>query len=284
MSLRFDDNTRIAVNIGVDFDAHSGWMGGHGTTEPAALSRGEFDAEVGVPRVLAALRRFGVKTTFCVPTHTMATFPRAFEEIVAAGHEIAAHGCWHEPIASLPASEERRLLELSVEQHIEHVGRRPRGFRAPSWELSDVTLELLEELGFDWDSSLMGRDFHPYRPRPVTLDYEGGNVFGPPSKVLELPVSWDLDDFPAQEFRPRTDGGLGSTETLLQRWKDHFDFAYERETNPMLALTVHPQCIGRAHNMLMFERFLDHVAGHDGVWFASLSEICDRWTDDDELP
>jgi hypothetical protein len=73
--------------------------------------------------------------------------------------------------------------------------------------------------------------------------------------------------------------GLGSAEVMFQRFQDHFDFAYERETNPVLAITVHPQTIGRAHHLLGMERLLTHMAGHDGVWFASLSEIYDCWTD-----
>ncbi len=284
MPLAFEGNTRMAVNIGVDFDAHSLWMGGFQVTGPSALSRGEFGAEVGVPRLLAAFARFGVKATFCVPTHTMATFPGAFAAVLEAGHEIAAHGCYHESIAGLPASEERRLLELAVRQHERHAGRRPRGFRAPSWEISTQTFGFLEELGFEWDSSLMGRDFHPYRPRPVVLNYEDGNTFGPPSRILELPVSWDLDDFPAQEYRPGADGGLRDTDVMLRRWINYFDFAYEREQNPMMAVTVHPQCIGRPHNMLMFERFLAYASEHEGTWFASLSEIYDQWADEDPLP
>jgi len=44
-------------------------------------------------------------------------------------------------------------------------------------------------------------------------------------------------------------------------------------------LTLHPQTIGRAQNLMMLERFLDHVASRTGVWFATLSQIHDCWTD-----
>jgi hypothetical protein len=46
-----------------------------------------------------------------------------------------------------------------------------------------------------------------------------------------------------------------------------------------MAITVHPQTIGRAHHIMMFERLIDYMAGHDGVWFTSLSDIYDTWTD-----
>ena len=68
---------RLAVSIGADFDAHCLWMGTFGLTSPSYLSRGEFGAEVGVPRLLAAVRR----STTCAPrgacpSHTLQTFPR----------------------------------------------------------------------------------------------------------------------------------------------------------------------------------------------------------------
>jgi len=73
--------------------------------------------------------------------------------------------------------------------------------------------------------------------------------------------------------------GLGSTSTVLERWKDSFDFAYARVPGGVFALTVHPQTIGRAHTMLMFERFLEYLTAHDGVWCATLSDIAARWSD-----
>ena len=138
-------------------------------------------------------------------------------------------------------------MVLQLAEHERLLGRRPTGYRSPAWDFSDVTLSLLEEFGFIWDSSLMGRDFEVYRPRPVVVvDREAGNRFGPPSPIIEIPVSWYLDDFPALELLPRG-GPMGSTETLFARWKDHFDFAYERVPGGVFALTVHPQTIGRAH-------------------------------------
>lgn len=280
MPLNLPEGKKLAVNIGADFDAHALWMGGFNLTSPSYLSRGEFGAEVGVPRLLKLFARYDIKGTWCTPTHTMSTFPKAFGSIVDAGHEIAAHGCYHETVPSLDADQERRLMELAVKQHEKHVGVRPRGYRSPAWDFSEVTMSILEDNGFEWDSSLMGRDFQPYHPRPVTLDWENGNTFGEPTHILEFPVSWFLDDFPAAEYVGGINQGLSSTEVIFQRWKDHFDYAYENEPGGLMALTVHPQTIGRAHHIMMLERLIEYMAGHEGTWFASLSEIYDTWTDD----
>jgi len=47
-----------------------------------------------------------------------------------------------------------------------------------------------------------------------------------------------------------------------------------------MTFALHPQTIGRA-NMLMLERFMNYVTSHDDIWFPTLSEACDAWTDDE---
>lgn len=279
MPLNLPEGKKIAVNIGADFDAHSVWMGTFGKTSPSYLSRGEFGAEVGVPRLLRLFEKYGISGTWCTPLHSMQTFPEALAKIVGAGQEIAAHGCFHESVPSLDADTEIRLMEKTIEGHLKHVGKRPRGYRSPAWDFTEHTLDLLEKSGFEWDSSLMGRDFQPYRPRPVEVRWEEASVFGRESSLLEFPVSWYLDDFPAGEYVPGQNPGLGSSEVMFQRFQDHFDYAYNNENNPVVAFTVHPQTIGRAHHIMGFEKLIDYMAGHDDVWFASLSDIYDTWTD-----
>ncbi len=275
--LALPDGKRVAVALTADFDAHSSWHAGFKRSTAAYMSRGEFGAEVGTPRLLELFGRFGVRTTWCTPGHTLLTFRSRVEEVIAAGHEIAAHGCYHENITELLPSEERRLMERQLEQHEQVVGQRPRGYRSPAWEFTGVTSSLLEEYGFEWDSSLMGRDFEPYYPRPVIIDLEQGDTWGDPTSVLEIPVSWYLDDWPSQEFVMGIQTGLASANVLYETWKDHFDYARERVPNAVVTITMHPQCIGRAHHMLMLERLLQHMTSFDDVWFASLSDVFDAW-------
>ena len=279
MPLQLPEGKRLAVSLSPDFDAQSVWLGTFRSTSQSLLSRGEFGALVGAPRLLEVFRRYGITTTWCVPTHTIQTFPGSVDAIVESGHEIGAHGVYHEYVPALERDEERRLLELQIKQHEQLLGKRPRGYRSPALDVTDSTLELLEEFEFDWDSSLMGRDFQPYRPRMVVeVTQEHGNTFGPESKVLEFPVSWFLDDFPELESF-KGNALMQSNETVLARWKDSFDFAYERCPGGALTWTLHPQTIGRGHNLLMLEKFLDHISSFEDVWFPTLSELFDCWYD-----
>jgi peptidoglycan/xylan/chitin deacetylase (PgdA/CDA1 family) len=273
--------TRTAVAVTCDFDAHSAWIGGYRTASPAALSRGEFGAEVGVPRLLALFSELSIRTTWFIPGHSLVTFPAQIGAVLAAGHEVAAHGCYHENLGDLGPGEERRLMEVQLAQHEQVTGRRPRGYRSPSWEFTGETAGLLEEFGFDWDSSLMGREFEPYYPRPVLTRYLTASEFGPPSPVLEFPVSWYLDDFPAVEFVPGISEHLGSHREMFQRWQDIFDYAYQRVNPALYILTVHPQCIGRAHLVAALERFLAGLRARPDVWWPSLSEVFAVWLPDE---
>ena len=110
MPLSLPSNHKIAVSLGVDFDAHSVWPGSYGVNSPGYLSRGEFGAEVGAPRLLKLFKTYDIRTTWFTPTHTMETFPASFNAVMAHGHEIGAHGCLHEKIGALEESVERALL------------------------------------------------------------------------------------------------------------------------------------------------------------------------------
>lgn len=284
MPLTMPPGKRLAISLGPDFDAQSVWMGTFRSSSQSHMSRGEFGAIVGCPRLLDVFDRYGITTTWFVPTHTMLTFRDQVDAVVSKGHEIAAHGVWHEYVPKLDPAEERRLIEQQLKVHLEIVGRRPRGYRSPSLDVTDETLAILAEYDFDWDSSLMGRDFEPYHPRMVTtIDRENSNTFGPPSEVLEFPVSWYLDDFPELESFASSPG-IQSHDVVLSRWRDTFDFAHERCAGGVMTFALHPQTIGRAHHVLMLERFLDHVTSFDDVWFPTLSELFDAWVDDTDAP
>jgi peptidoglycan/xylan/chitin deacetylase (PgdA/CDA1 family) len=165
-----------------------------------------------------------------------------------------------------------------------HIGVRPRGYRSPGWDVSEHTLDLLEELGFTWDSSLMANDLHPYYPRQVTRPstvrhgmYEvadSASVFGQSATVLEIPVSWYLDDFPAMEFVSRVQPGMTALRTLEERWRTIYDYAATEEEGCCYALTIHPQTSGRAHMILLLDGLISYMKGRGAV-FMTLSEIAD---------
>jgi peptidoglycan/xylan/chitin deacetylase (PgdA/CDA1 family) len=273
----------VAVGLGVDFDALSLWDGTFHNLSPEYLSRGEFGAEVGVQRLLKLFEKHHIKTTWCIPGHTIDTFPEPCREVLAAGHEVAHHGYAHENPTQVDKETERQVLLRGLDA-LARLGVKPRGYRSPGWDVSPSTLDLLEELGFTWDSSLMANDLHPYYPRHVTRpsttkhgDDEVANaasIFSPPSRILEIPVSWYLDDFPAMEFVSRIQAGLTAVSLLEERWRAIFDYAATEEEGCCYILTIHPQTSGRAHILPMLDRLIAYVKDQGAV-FMTLSEIAD---------
>lgn len=277
--VRLPKGKKVAVNIGCDFDAQSIWDGSYNMTSPAYMSRGEFGAEVGAPRLLKLFEKHDIKTTWCIPGHTVDTFTNICKEVVSSGHEVAHHGYVHENPTNLSREEEEKVMEMGLES-LDKIGVKPRGYRSPYWDFSPNTLSILEKYGFDYDSSLMGNDLHPYWPRPVEVHSDKANLFGKESSVLEIPVSWYLDDFPQMEFINGALEGQRPVNDIYDRWKSIFDYAANQEEGACYVLTTHPQTIGRAHTIQMLEKLIEYMEAN-GAWFATLGEIYDAYEDRD---
>ncbi|MPZ88714.1 MAG: polysaccharide deacetylase family protein [Nitriliruptorales bacterium] len=254
-----------------------------GSNSPSMISRGEFGA-AAIPRILGLLERSDARATFCIPGHTVYAYPDLVRRIRDAGHELGHHGWVHENPQKFDRDGERRNLERGFEAFDKVVGVRPRGYRSPAWDFSENTVDLLLEFGFDYDSSCMGSDVYPYYLRQgdkvsPTEPY----VFGEPTNLVEVPVTWGLDDFPPFEFVWGTNPGLTSPSDIEEIWRGDFDYAYEHSPGSVYALTMHPQVIGRGHRMLMLERLVNHIGDHDGTVFETIGAYVDRWRADNPL-
>ncbi|MEA2627007.1 MAG: peptidoglycan-N-acetylglucosamine deacetylase [Candidatus Binatota bacterium] len=274
---------RLTCALTFDFDAMSVWIGSMKSNNPSMISRGEFGA-VAVPRILDLCRKYGIRASWCVPGHTAYAYPDLVRRVRDEGHEIVHHGWVHENPASFDEAGERRVLERGLEALEKVAGRRPRGYRSPAWDLSPRTASLLLEYGFEYDSSCMGNDFYPYYLRSGDRwSTDDVYVFGEPTRIVELPVTWGLDDFPPFEFVLGSNTGLSAPSAVEEIWRGDFDWAYANCPGGLYDLTLHPQVIGRGHRMLMLERLIRHFQDHDGVVFASLADYAERWRADNPL-
>ena len=273
-----EGNQRLSCCLTFDFDAMSAWVGSFRSENPSVISRGEFGAVVGLPRILDALNRRSIRATFCVPGHTACAYPELVKEIHEGGYEIVHHGWVHENPADFDRDGEKRNLERGLESIENTIGARPEGYRSPAWGFSKNTVDLLLEYGFLYDSSCMGGDFYPYYLRngdewSATEPY----VFGETCGLVEIPVTWGLDDFPAFEYVSGRNTGLKAPSAVEEIWRGDFDYAYEHCTGGIYNLTMHPQVIGRGHRMLLLERLLDHFGSYEDVVFETLGNYAGRW-------
>jgi peptidoglycan/xylan/chitin deacetylase (PgdA/CDA1 family) len=252
---------RHLVCLTFDFDAVSSWIY-RGLTTPTPISRGEFGV-VAAGRLLELLRARAVASTWFVPGHTVDHWPDVCRRVHAEGHEIGHHGYLHEPPAALSRHEEADVLARGADSIARVTGAPPRGYRSPAWDLSRHTVELLLERGFLYDSSMMADDYTPYRARRGDLVEPSRLVWGEPTRLVEMPVAWSLDDHPHFEF-VRREGllqpGLMATRGVLENWLDEFRYMARTVDWGVLTYTFHPQVIGRGHRMLLLERLIDGLA------------------------
>jgi peptidoglycan/xylan/chitin deacetylase (PgdA/CDA1 family) len=269
--------TGLTACITFDFDAMSSWIGSVKSNNPSMISRGEFSA-VAVPRLLPLLRKLGVTATFAIPGHTACAFPDLVKAIRDAGHEIAHHGWVHENPASFDRAGEKRLLDRGLEALHRAAGVRPQGYRSPAWDLSPVSVELLLEYGFLYDSSCMAHDFYAYYLRQGDRwSLDEPYQFGQLTELVELPVTWGLDDFPAFEFVLGFNQGYAAPSKVEEIWQGDFDYALKNCPGGFFNLTLHPEFIARGHRITMLERLLRYMADQRGVRFGSLGDYAAAW-------
>jgi peptidoglycan/xylan/chitin deacetylase (PgdA/CDA1 family) len=264
---------RHIVCLTFDLDTQSGFIA-RGMTTPTPLSRGEFGL-IGAQRILALLKTYGLRATWFVPGFTIESHPRACEAVVQGGHEVAHHSWAHIPPAQQSRAEEEADLVRANEAIAQLTGRKARGYRSPSWDLSESTIDLLLSHGFLYDSSLMGADYWPYRARRgdrVELGKAFG--FGEETTLIEMPISWSLDDFPHFEFvRTATTvlPGLQSARTVMESWLDEFRYMQQTVDWGVLTYTMHPYVIGRGYRMLALEDLVQKLIA-DGAVFMTMED------------
>jgi peptidoglycan-N-acetylglucosamine deacetylase len=264
------------VCLTFDLDAFSGWLA-NGVDTPTAMSRGEFGARVGVPRILRLLEREQIKGTFYIPGHTVASFPELCAEIRDSGHEIGHHGYLHEIPAHLDEQHEREALEKGLEA-LRRMDVRPMGYRSPGWDLSPNSVALLLEYGFVYDSSMMASDYQLYWCRANDTPHrDRAYGWGEAVELVEFPVSWSLDDAPQMEFLLNLGvQGLSGYDKTLGMWRTDFDYMLEEEPDGVFGITFHPQVIGRGGRMTILQGLVAHMQAADAT-FRRVGDVVADW-------
>jgi len=261
------DPERMAVVLSFDLDAESLWTARdpENLERPVTLSQGEYGPRRGVPRILNLLKRYDIKATFFVTGWAMEKHPDAVRSIVADGHEIGHHGYHHEWLDTVTPEQEREIMAKGVGMVKDFTGQKPVGYRSPSWEFTPQTIRLLRDNHFKYTSNMMNDDL-PYLHR---LD-------GEEIPLVELPVSWIMDDAPYFLYSTRLVGRtITDPNQVYSIWEQEYSGFYDEGL--CFVLTMHPQITGRPSRTAMLERLIRRMRGDPGVWFATGREVADFW-------
>jgi len=248
-------------------------------TTPTMISRGDFGM-VATERILELLRRHEIQATWFIPGHSIESYPASAAAVAAAGHEFGHHGWTHRVPASLGRALEEQELVRGNEAIRKLTGRFARGYRSPAWDLSPHSIELLLKHGFIYDSSLMGHDYLPYQAREGDVTkLEEPILFGRDTALVEMPISWSLDDFPVFEYMRSpvlTQAGLMNARLVAENWLADFTYMREHYDWGILTYTFHPHVIGRGHRMIMLEWLIRDLLAR-GARFLTMEQAVDEY-------
>jgi peptidoglycan/xylan/chitin deacetylase (PgdA/CDA1 family) len=254
---------RCAVAFTFDMDADSILHLAHHTsadTRVAAMSMLRYGPEVAVPRLVDLYARFDMRQTFFLPAWCMERYPAAVETILRGGHEIAHHGYLHEHPNACEPEQELYWFKRAGEVIERMTGRRPRGFRAPSYRFSRHTLDFLLQECLAYDASLMGDDI------PYVLENDKG-------RVVELPTHYAMDDWPhfmvsrdlAYMMSPK------SPQQAVEGYQAEFDAMWEY--GGLWIAVWHPFLSGRLARCVAMATLIEYMHRKGRVWFATLEDI-----------
>ena len=139
-----------------------------GVVSRESWNRRELRVERTMDRMLELMDEHDAKATCFVLGWVAERAPGLVRRLAAAGHEVASHGYHHDLVHELTEGEFAGDVRRSKDVLEGITGERVRGYRAPSFSLTDWAVPLLEEAGFEYDSSFF--------PTTVT-----GNRYGKPT-------------------------------------------------------------------------------------------------------
>ena len=198
-------------------------------------------------------------TAYGVAT-ALARAPEQVEAMQQAGWEIASHGLKWIDYKDHTEADEAADMDAAIKLHTEVTGARPVGWY--TGRSSDATVRLAASRGFDWVSDTYDDDL-PHWMR-----------FGDHEQLI-LPYTLDCND-----MRFATPQGFNSGDQFYAYLKDSFDCLYAEGAAgqaKMMSIGLHCRLIGRPGRVQALARFLDYIAGFQGVWCARRQDIAAHW-------
>ncbi|MCQ6268128.1 polysaccharide deacetylase [Fictibacillus sp. WQ 8-8] len=258
------NGAKAAVTFCFDVDAEASWiLDEENKKRLSLLSAGAYGRRNGVPRILNLLEKHEIPAQFFIPGYTAEIDEELVKTISEKGYPIGCHGYNHERTDTLSYKEEDIIIRSK--EIVERItGQSPRGYRAPLWEITPQTIDLLVKHDFVYDSSLMGDDV-PYA------------IMAKEKWLLEFPVTWMLDDWEqfAYSAMPQVGAVIEEPDKVLRMWKAEFEALYEEGRH--FILTVHPEIIGRPSRIKMLDNLITYIKTFDGVMFCSLDALYEEW-------
>jgi len=233
----------------------------HGQRHMNMESIYEYGSRAGFWRLWRLFTERDLPVTVYGVATALARNPEAVAAMREAEWEVASHGLKWIDYRDWPEAEERHHMAEAIRIHTETVGERPLGWY--TGRCSENTLKLvMEDGGFLYSSDSYADDL-PYW------------VTSPEGPHLIVPYTLDAND-----MRFATAQGFNSGDQFFAYLRDSFDMLLEegrRGAPKLMSVGLHCRLVGRPGRAAALARFLDHAAGHDGVWITRRLDIARHW-------
>ncbi len=236
----------------------------------------EYGSRAGVWRILREFQQRGLPLTVFGVATALERHPEVARAFVQAGHEIACHGLKWIHYQQVPEAVEREHMAQAMAIIERLTGTRPEGWY--TGRDSPNTRRLAADFGgFAYDSDYYGDDL-PFWMKVRKTDG---------SAVPQLIVPYTLD---CNDMRFALPQGYSHADPFFQYLRDTFDVLYA-EGDPagldrpkMMSIGMHCRLLGRPGRITALQRFLDHIAQHQGVWVCRRIDIARHWAEQHPAP
>jgi peptidoglycan/xylan/chitin deacetylase (PgdA/CDA1 family) len=216
---------------------------------------------VGLWRIADVFDEAGVRATVALNSQVCDVYPRAIEEMKKRFWEFMGHGTTNSNnLAGLDPEAERGTIRSILKTIEQATGKRPRGWLGSGLIETYNTLDILAEEGViycgDWNND----------DQPIAMKVKSGKMFG-------VPYCNEINDIPLYLRKGYTG------EQYLRSVIDQFDVLYadSRKQPRVMGVPLHPMISGQPLRIKYLQRAIAHMKEHQGVWFATGSEIIDAY-------
>jgi peptidoglycan/xylan/chitin deacetylase (PgdA/CDA1 family) len=226
----------------------------------------DYGNRVGLWRLFDLTDALGIRCTVSLNMAVIQHFPDIFEAMETRGWEYMSHGIYNTRYHwNVPPEEERAAMQESIEIHQRLTGRRLRGWFSPAISNTLNTFELAGECGYDYVADL----YHDDQPFPLRTKT---------GRLISMPYSVELNDVIMHRR------GEEAAE-FARQIRDYFDTLYQEGAvqGRVMCIALHPYWVGQPHRLRAFQKAMEYILSHPGVWLATAAEITD-WFTETHLP
>ena len=138
---------------------------------------------------LELLSRHKTTATFFFVGYLAKRHPQLLRRVSAAGHAIGSHGFWHDDCAAFTLDQLQHDIRDSKVALEDAIGKPVLGYRAPGFSIYSIdhrAIDFVQAAGYQYDSSVLGRESQPYYIRPGLLEV-------PPNAFSLGPTHWPVN-------------------------------------------------------------------------------------------